>query len=290
MISCGANRMKVKNPLKEDKIIAYIEKQIYDETGDTVTAAIISKEEVMFPTVVLLDGSPIAYKKINNCYKYQVEIVNKDNPDFIATGTYTDGYIVYDNKYRGGKLVSDAYFRHNYKEQNGLFLIRSEMIAALEKRFDNYYIYTDVSNDEGYDIFIQSTNYDDINELLSDFESIVTKYRDEVYTCYSVYIYKDETVFNNTNFELYKSCTSNHGGQSYGKDMITQYTGKEVTRIGFSEGFDYNLFTSNGACNAETYNDYVDYNSFDYLVFWYDAEPNSFVGYNSPSTQLFGVK
>ncbi len=39
------------------------------------------------------------------------------------------------------------------------------------------------------------------------------------------------------------------------------------------------MFISNGACNAETDNEYVDYNSFDYLVFWYDAEPNSFVTY-----------
>ena len=48
---------------------------------------------------------------------------------------------------------------------------------------------------------------------------------------------------------------------SAGAPEMTLHIGKEVTRIGFSEGFDYNLFTSNGACNAETYNDYVDYNT-----------------------------
>ena len=72
--------------------------------------------------------------------------------------------------------------------------------------------------------------------------------------------------------------------------MIEQYTGKEVTRIGYSKGFNYDLFVSNGASAAETYDEYVDYNTFEYLVFWYDAEPNSFVGNNSPQLQIFGVK
>ena len=72
--------------------------------------------------------------------------------------------------------------------------------------------------------------------------------------------------------------------------MIEQYTGKEVIRIGGGKDFNYELFTSNGASAANTNDEYIDYNTFEYLVFWYNAEPNSFVGYNTPSMQIFGVK
>ena len=72
--------------------------------------------------------------------------------------------------------------------------------------------------------------------------------------------------------------------------MIEQYTGKEVVRIGREKGFNYEFFTSNGASNANTDEEYVDYHNFEYLVFWYDAEPNSFIGYNYPSIEIYGVK
>ena len=54
--------------------------------------------------------------------------------------------------------------------------------------------------------------------------------------------------------------------------------------------FNLELFTSNGSSAVNPDEEYIDYNTFDYLVFWYDAEPNSFVGYNSPLFQIFGVK
>ena len=33
-----------------------------------------------------------------------------------------------------------------------------------------------------------------------------------------------------------------------------------------------------------------DYHNFEYLVFRYGAEPNSFIGYNSPTIEIYGVK
>lgn len=288
LTGCGVDSIKVNNKLNENEIISYVQKSIYNETGDNVTVKIISKEDLKVCTAWFDDC--FNYQKVDNGYSYTLEIINKDNTDIIATGTYDDGYIIYDDKYTDGKSIKDSYFKSNYKAQKGLNLIKNEFTNALNEKFEKYYIFKDVSNDKGYAIFINSSNYNDINNLLSNFNNTIIKYRDYVYTCYSVYIYKDENVFNSTNFELYNNGSKVYSGQSYGKNMIAQYTGKEVTRIGSSNEFNYDLFVSNGSSASETYDEYVDYNTFDYIVFWYSADPNSFVGTNSPQLQIFGVK
>ena len=162
----------------------------------------------------------------------------------------------------------------------GLYLINNEFNNLLKQNFDRYYIYKDVSNETGFDIFINSSNYNIINILIEQLDSIEEKYKHYTSSTYSIYIYKDENAFDSTNFDLYKNGKEDFGGQSYGKDMIEQYTGKEVIRIGFSKDFNYELFTSNGTSDADTNEEYIDYNTFDYLVFWY--------GYGG--MQIFGVK
>jgi len=289
LTGCSSHSLKANNPLNEDEIISYVQREIYNETGDNVTVKIKNKERLE----VCVDSwfnNCVRYQKVKKGYSYTVEIIDKDDKNIIATGTYNDGYYIYNDDYIDGKLVREHRFDSDYKEVKGLYLIKREFINALDEKFDKYYLYKDVSNNQGYDIFINSSNYNDINELLLRFSDAIVKYREYAYTCYSVYIYKDENVFNNTNFELYNNGKEDYSGQSYGKDMIEQYTGKEVIRIGFSKNFNYDLFVSNGASGVETNDEYVDYNTFDYLVFWYDAEPNSFVGGNSPQLQIFGVK
>lgn len=288
LTGCGVDSIKVNNPLSENEIISYVQKQIYNETGDKVAVKINSKEDLKVCTAWV--DTCIYYQKVDNGHSYTLEITNKDNTDITATGVYDDGYIIYDDKYTNGKSINEFYFKSNYKKQKGLNLIKREFTNALDEKFNKYYLYKNVSNDEGYDIFINSSNYNDINNLLSSFNNTIIKYRDYGYTCYSVYIYKDENAFNNTNFELYNDSTEIYSGQSYGKNMIEHYTGKEVTKIGSSNEFNYDLFASNGASASKTYDEYVDYKTFDYIVFWYNAEPTSFVGTNSSKFQIFGVK
>ncbi len=284
---CGADRVQVNHPLTEKEMIQYIQNEVYRETGDETQVNIINKKELSVCTS-WFDGC-VKQQTVEGGHSYEVEIINKIHHEIVGTGTYDDGYTLYDEQYTNGKSEREPSFTNNYKEQKGLFLIKNEFIQALNEKLNTYYLYKDVSNDTGYDIFINSSNYDDINDLLLTFKNIVIKYEDLVYTSYSVYIYKDETAFKNTNFELYKNGHDNHA-QSYGKDMIEQYTGKEVIRIGESQDFNYELFTSNGASDANSNEEYIDYNSFEYIVFWYSAGPNSFVDPNTPSMQIFGVK
>lgn len=95
-ISCNTDNTvtaEAYNPLKEDEIITYIQNRIYNETGDTVTVNITSKKELELVSASLFD-IPLEYEKVDNGHSYTVEIKNMNNTDIIATGTYTDGYVI----------------------------------------------------------------------------------------------------------------------------------------------------------------------------------------------------
>lgn len=284
LTGCSFEIYKVDNPLNEDEIITYVQEQIYEETGDDVIVKIKLKEKLR--TCTFWFDTCLHYQNVIKGHTYTLDIINKNNTSIVATGTYEDGYI----KYGDNEATRKAYFESNYKSEKILYLAKNEFITALKLKFDKYYIYKDVGNYEGFDIFITSSNYDDINELLNSFKNTIIKYEDDVNISFSVYIYKDNNIFNNTNFNLYKNCKQSHSGQSNGKDMIEQYTGKKVTRIGNTYGFNYELFTSNGASASKTNKEYKDYTTFEYLVFWYSSNPNCLIKYDSSTFQIFGIK
>ena len=109
LTGCGVDSIKVNNPLNEKEIISYVQKQIYNETGDNVIAKITSKEDLKVCTVWLDDC--FYHQKVDNGYSYTLKITNKDNSNIVATGTYNDGYIIYD-KY--GNEINEFYFESNY--------------------------------------------------------------------------------------------------------------------------------------------------------------------------------
>lgn len=276
-----SNRIRVDNPLSQKEIISYVQKQIYNDTGDDVIVKITNKQQQTYCSSSLCFDE----YKVKGGHIYDLKITNKNNRNIISKGTYEDGYI-----YNGTKI--EPKFSSSYEEQKGFHIVHKEFVNSLNKKFDNYHIYKNISTEEEfYDlyIFITSSNYDDINNLLQKFKDTIIKYRDMVYVHYSVYIYNDENIFNNTNFELYSEAKDFSGNKtSYGEHIIEHYTGKEVDRIGSTDNFSYDFFVNNIYSNHD--NENIDYNSFDYLVFWYYAQPNSFVGYNDPTIQVFGVK
>ena len=50
MAGCGYDMIVADDPLSEDEVIAFVEKKIKDETGDEVTAKIVSKDNLRVPT------------------------------------------------------------------------------------------------------------------------------------------------------------------------------------------------------------------------------------------------
>ena len=285
LTGCEKKIIKADNPLSEDDVIKYVEKEIYNQTYDDVDVKIISKENLSACTATF-DGC-ISYQKVEGGTSYKLEIKSKKNKELVATGTYKDGYIMYDKKNKENSQSHDANFFSDYKELKNFYDVKAELINALEENYFNYHIYNANDKDE-VNIFITSKNYDEINNLLSKFKTIVLNARNskDYHLQYNVYIYKDKIIFNETNFDLNKDKTENYDKGST-KDTLKHYTGKEVEIIGNTDGFDKEAFESNG---TTVLNEGVDESNYEYIVLCYKAVPNSFIGYNKPHMQILGVK
>ena len=72
--------------------------------------------------------------------------------------------------------------------------------------------------------------------------------------------------------------------------LLRNYTGKAVTKISYCKSFDKAIFESYGATDAKTGSNGESLDSYDYIVFWYSAEPNSFSGKSGPGVYIYGVK
>ena len=288
LTGCGNDKIVADDPLSEDEIISYVQEKIHSETGEDVDVEIVSKKQLEVATM-WLDG-PMNYKKVDGGHEYELEITSKKDKNVVAKGTYKDGYIVYSNKDHPDGVKKEPVFYSDFKSRKGVTGVKNEFIKALDERFDEYYIFDDVSTSRGLDVFICSSDYDQINGLLKSFKNTVIRFKSQEYVTYSVYIYKDAKAFKNTDFEKFKTGSEPFGGQSNGRDMIGHLTGKQPVKLSYCKSFDKQYFESNGVTNAKKTIDESDPGSFDYVVFWYDAEPNSFAGSNSPKLYVFGVK
>ena len=173
LTGCGYDKIIVDSPLSEDEIIAYAQKQIYEETGDTVTVEIVSKKQLRVPTA-WMDG-PIAYQNVTDGTEYELKIIN-DKIGFEASGSYKDAYFVYDRQRYPNGAENDATFYHNYTDRKGHYDVKAEFINALDERFDKYYIYDDVSTDDGLDVFVCSTDFEKIEGMINDLKDITFRY------------------------------------------------------------------------------------------------------------------
>lgn len=288
LTGCSNDKIVVDEPLSEEEIISYVQEKIRNDTGDDVSVEIVSKKQLSVPTM-WFDG-PMNYQNVSGGHEYELKITNINDESFTAKGTYMDGYIIYSDKDHPDGNKKPSSFYTDYTGAKALSGVKAEFTKALDERFDEYYIYRDVGTEKGLDIFICSSDYDLVNGLLQSFRNTVIKYRENEYVTYSVYIYKDAKAFKNTDFEKYKTGSVSYGGQSNTPDMIGQFTGKQAVKISYCNSFDRSYFESNGFTNAKKMIDDSDPDSYEYLIFWYDAEPNSFRGKNEPSVYVYGVK
>ena len=79
------NIIIVNDPLSEKEIISYVQKQIYNETGDNVIVKIKEKSDLKVGTSWF--DSCIRYQKVDKGYSYVLEITNVDNSEIVALGT-----------------------------------------------------------------------------------------------------------------------------------------------------------------------------------------------------------
>ena len=281
---CEMEMAFVKDPLSKKDVIKHVQKEIYNEFGDEVTVKIVSQDDLMVCTYVW-DECDTPNQKVRGGTSYKLEIRDNKNREVVATGTYNDGYVAYGTKYYGIRNVQSSSFTSNYAEKKGMLKIKDDFVVALKNKFNKYYVYMDISNNDNYDIFVSSSSYDDINYLITEFNKVAIKYKPTVRITYSIYIYKDEEIFNSIDFDSYDGKK-----ESSGIKMIEQFTIKEATKIGYSNIFNYDLFTTNGASAASYDEQYIDYTTFDYIVFWYYSGNSPYQSGDLPEMHIFGIK
>ena len=128
MAGCGYDLIMADEPLSEDEVIAFVEKKIKDETGDEVTAKIVSKDKLRVPTA-WLDGG-INHQEVKGGSEYSLEITNNEDKSVTATANYKDGYIIYDKKKYPDGLKKEAVFNTNYSGKKSGNVVKNEFIKA----------------------------------------------------------------------------------------------------------------------------------------------------------------
>ena len=277
--------IKVTDPLTEEQIITYVENEIYNDTKDKVKVKIVSKEQKYSCAVALFNASCIYKQEMEGVHEYKLEIENTGSVPIKTTGTYIDGYIEYDSKETN---IIPSSFKSDYSELKGLVLVKEELTNILNEKNILYKMYNDVSNFRGYDIFLSSSDYDVLYDIFSNFNNIIIKYKNIVDVTFSVYIYKDENAYNNTDFSLYSKIKKVFGGQSYGKDILEELSKKEVSKISIDKGFSKEMFASNVSTEIINNEEEESKGLYSYLVFLYQSDPSLVKDFGT--IQLFGVK
>ena len=74
LTGCSFEIYKADNPLNEDEIITYVQKQIYEETGDDVIVKIKSKEKLR--TCTFWFDTCLHYQNVIKGHTYTLDFIN----------------------------------------------------------------------------------------------------------------------------------------------------------------------------------------------------------------------
>lgn len=154
----------------------------------------------------------------------------------------------------------------------------------LDEQVDDDNGYTDY----GYIIYLYSLDENAVDDIIRQLDNYVAN-NNSCYINYGLYIVKNQKLYNeliNSDISILNSNNTGVYGQTYAADLL-ETIGYNTQRITFNDGYDKNIFISNG---DNTDSEYQNPENFEYIVFWYSAERNSFVGYNKPDMQIFGIK
>ncbi len=287
-LGCGGKKVlpSCSHPATDSTV-----KRIFTQKVSTVTSApftvnIINTETLSVPTARGISG-PKDYREVTGGLKYTVEITIK-----APTGSYTF-LEYYEDEYTFKGTTHPATSTENFIARVNLRNLMDTFGSILSKEGIKDFVYTeDVSApDKSAAVFLYCEDYDTINKVLTAFknEANDTYRANNEYNSYGVYIITDKAVYDHldTNKFINDYAPTSHG-LTYGADTISVISGKKPTRIGSCTGsFDKDLFETKGAAYADTDQEYRDYNSFDYVVFWASSEPNKD---GICDVQLFGVK
>lgn len=278
MVSCPspASNADIKQ-FYSQKISAFTSDSFVVTIGSDTPLTVVTKKNML---------GPDSYAEVPGGRQVTLTISLKlyDGNTLYITETYEDAYTL-----NGENHPINA--TENFIEYINLYDLKKSYEKVMKNEgISDYRVIADIGDPaNSLDIFLCCSDYDKVNNVLTEFKTKLSQKHQamDTYNKYGVYIIPDKAVYDSLPFsDLYLNSASD-SGLSYGGDIIKVLTGKSVTRIGSSDDFDRDLFTTNGAAYADTDKEYIDYKSFDYVIFWAYAEPNT------PGTcrvQLFGVK
>lgn len=147
----------------EKKVIDYIKKNY----GDTVTAEMISKEELEVATSSL-DG-PAGFKQIKGGYKYCFNVTPAQYPDFKAEVKYNDGYTLK----KSGKITEyPSSITTEYETAKTYYELGKKMASLIQEYDEDAYVYKTAKNLGQYLIAIKQDDFETIcriHETIRDF-------------------------------------------------------------------------------------------------------------------------
>lgn len=249
LCGCEKDNYVANNPLSENEIIKLIKDEVYKKTAEEVDVKIINKENYEICTMWL--DNCFGRKKIEGIYSYDIEITQKNNNDIVGSGYYVDGYI------NGDNIIKPKYSIDDYLEQVNSYPAKKELRSLLDNGFTNYSLINSLYEEDDYDIFVYSPNYDKTRELIDNIDIINENYK-KLGMNINVFILKDINAYNSLNFNV----RSAKKEQQLGEERIELYTKKRATKFdGEIHELEYDYFINDNS------------KSFDYVILWYHGYP-----------------
>ena len=283
------------NPLSEEEIIKYVQDYMYSTYKDEVDVKILGKNNLKRVTEygLSLDGSYFGggkYVMIKNGHSYPLEITCVKYNTTVH-GTYEDGYtLTYKNRVGINEVSRSVSINYEDDRRLDSIIRKVKFEELLGEYLTKFHIYEDPTSQPYYNIYLYSTDYEKLNEALSEFARIgYSKYHDYVWE-FRAYIFKDEEFYDSFDFDKcnnIKFVDDSSGPTLYDimtspEKIIEHYLQKSLTLITSYEDLDQDIFTSNGQSRWEEGTE-----EFDHVLFLYRSQNNN--GRVTAVTYVYGI-
>ncbi len=291
------NNLSKGNGIGQLKVESYIKEKLLDKYNIPFTIKLKFKENITYCSTPFLDSTCLKSKKIKNAYIYNYEITGSDG--IVASVVYYDSYYLKNRYYN--MEYNDNYLEKKVKleQQKEMDLLLTNYVKEFkfEEQYKSYeweYIGTsNVFNESQYDIFINYNDSIDLKNLIKELDNCIDKYNfnrveteGKIYTSYNLYIIKNEELYNLIDYSVLTEEDFNQ--DSHFQYILSKLTHYSVTRISRTNSeFNEELFLNNG--NSNDSEDKIT-SSFKYIVFCYEAEPNSVKNGDDLSLFVYGLK
>lgn len=241
----------------DEYVVEYVKNKIYNETGDDVIVEILDKYTMI--EVNYIDSYSIVKNrtlKKSNVYKYELKIINTQNSELTANGTYMDSY-------KTGRSYKEEKFESNYKYEKNFLNYKKNFEDIVCKYFDDYYLYTYIDKfytnkydcsvkDKRLAILLCDDNDKKLHELFLELDGVLGDFE------YNAFIFTDKTAYNSMSslFDKKEPIIIN---------LLTDLSFEKIVHDDKSVEFNENLFNQIPNLTKD----------YKYSLFWYNRDNNN---------------